>query len=124
MFTCADHARASEFPCACLALVLSMPFMPYGRSHDATLHAILHAMAKMRNIAEVKLDSACETLRATISSNFSGWQRWLEIVSWRVRPGPLIARVRASKPGSRRCKFSDLVPSKILQNLYFDRKYL
>ena len=50
--------------------------------------------------------------------------RWLEIVSWRVRPGPLIARVRASTPGSRRCKFSDLVPSKILQNLYFDRKYL
>ena len=50
--------------------------------------------------------------------------RWLEIVSWRVRPGPLIARARASTPGSRRCKFSDLVPSKILQNLYFDRKYL
>ena len=46
--------------------------------------------------------------------------RWLEIVSWRVRPGPLIARGRASTPGSRRCKFSDLVPSKILQNLYFD----
>ena len=50
--------------------------------------------------------------------------RWLEIVSWRARPGPLIARARASTPGSRRCKFSDLVPSKILQNLYFDRKYL
>ena len=29
-----------------------------------------------------------------------------------------------STPGSRRCKFSDLVPSKILQNLYFDQKYL
>ena len=50
--------------------------------------------------------------------------RWLEIVSWRARPGPLIARARASTPGSRKCKFSDLVPSKILQNLYFDRKYL
>ena len=50
--------------------------------------------------------------------------RWLEIVSWRARPGPLIARARASTPGSRRCKFSNLVPSKILQNLYFDRKYL
>ena len=50
--------------------------------------------------------------------------RWLEIVSWRARPGSLIARARASTPGSRRCKFSDLVPSKILQNLYFDRKYL
>ena len=43
--------------------------------------------------------------------------RWLEIVSWRTRPGPLIARVRASTPGSQRCKFSDLVPSEILQNL-------
>ena len=50
--------------------------------------------------------------------------RWLEIVSVRARPGPLIARARASTPGSRRCKFSDLVPSKILQNLYFDQKYL
>ena len=49
--------------------------------------------------------------------------RWLEIVSWRARPGPLIVRARASTPDSRRCKFSDLVPSKILQNLYFDRKY-
>ena len=36
----------------------------------------------------------------------------------------LIARARASTPSSRRCKFDDLVPSKILQNLYFDRKYL
>ena len=35
--------------------------------------------------------------------------RWLEIVSWRARPGPLIARACASTPGSRRCKFSDLV---------------
>ena len=35
--------------------------------------------------------------------------RWLEIVSWRARPGPLIARACASSPGSRRCKFSDLV---------------
>ena len=50
--------------------------------------------------------------------------RWLEIVSWRARPEPLIARARASTPGSRRCKFSNLVPSKILQNLYFDQKYL
>ena len=50
--------------------------------------------------------------------------RWLEIVSWRARPGPLITRARASTPGSRRCKFSDLVPSKILQNLYFGQKYL
>ena len=50
--------------------------------------------------------------------------RWLEIVSWRARPGPLIARARASTPGSRRYKFSDLVPSKILQNLYFDQNYL
>ena len=50
--------------------------------------------------------------------------RWLKIVSWRVRPGPLIERARASTPGSRRCKSSDLVHSKILQNLYFDRKYL
>ena len=50
--------------------------------------------------------------------------RWLEIVSWRARPGPLIACARASTPGSRRCKSSDLVHSKILQNLYFDRKYL
>ena len=50
--------------------------------------------------------------------------KWLEIVSWRARPGPLIARARASTPGSRRCKSSDLVHSKILQNLYFDRKYL
>ena len=48
----------------------------------------------------------------------------LEIVSWRACPGPLIVRACASTPGSRRCKFSDLVPSKILQNLYFDRKYL
>ena len=50
--------------------------------------------------------------------------RWLEIVSWRARPGPLIARARASTPGSRRGKFSDLVPLKILQNFYFDPKYL
>ena len=50
--------------------------------------------------------------------------RWVEIVSWRARPGPLIARARVSTPGSRKCKFSDLVPSKILQNLYFDRKHL
>ena len=50
--------------------------------------------------------------------------RWLEIVSLRARPGPLIARARASTPGAHRRKFSDLVPSKILQNLYFDRKYL
>ena len=50
--------------------------------------------------------------------------RWLEIVSWRARPGPLIARARASTPGSRKCKFSDLVLSKILQNFYFDRKHL
>ena len=35
--------------------------------------------------------------------------RWLEIVSWCARPGPLIARACASTPGSRRCKFSDLV---------------
>ena len=35
--------------------------------------------------------------------------RWLEIVSWRVRPGPLIACACASTPGSRRFKFSDLV---------------
>ena len=47
-----------------------------------------------------------------------------QVVSWRARPGPLIARARASTPGSRRCKSSDLVHSKILQNLYFDRKYL
>ena len=38
--------------------------------------------------------------------------------------GPLNARARASTPSSRRCKFSDLVPSNILQNLYFDQKYL
>ena len=50
--------------------------------------------------------------------------RWLEIVSWRARPGPLIARARASTPGSHRCIFSDLVPSKILQNLCFGLKYL
>ena len=50
--------------------------------------------------------------------------RWLEIVSWRARSGSLIARARASTPGSRRGKFSELVPSKILQILYFDRKYL
>ena len=39
---------------------------------------------------------------------------------WRARPGPLIARARASTPGSRRCKSSDLVHSKILQNLCFE----
>ena len=50
--------------------------------------------------------------------------RWLEIISWHARPGPLIARARASTPGSRRCKFSNLVPLKILQSLYFDQKYL
>ena len=50
--------------------------------------------------------------------------RWLEIVSWRARPGPLIVRARASTPGSRKCKFSDLVLSKIWQNFYFDRKHL
>ena len=47
--------------------------------------------------------------------------RWFEIVSWRAT-GPLISRARASTSSSRRCKFDD--PSKILQNLYFDRKYL
>ena len=36
--------------------------------------------------------------------------------------GLLIARARASTPSSRRCKFDDLVPLKILQNLYFDQK--
>ena len=46
--------------------------------------------------------------------------RWLEIVSWCARPGPLIACAHASTPGSRRCTFNDLVRSKILQNLYFD----
>ena len=35
---------------------------------------------------------------------------------------PLIVRARASTPSSRRCKFDD--PSKILQNLYFNRQYL
>ena len=50
--------------------------------------------------------------------------RWLEIVSWRARPGPLTARARASTPGLRRCKFGNLIPSKILQNLYFNQKYL
>ena len=50
--------------------------------------------------------------------------RWLEIVSWHARRGSLITCAHASTPGSRRCKFTDLVPLKILQNLYFDRKYL
>ena len=31
--------------------------------------------------------------------------RWLETVSWHARPGSLIARARASTPGSRRCKW-------------------
>ena len=84
----------------------------------------------MQNI--IKFGSNCNWVRIFIkmSLNVDGTNlgyhclRWLEIVSWRVRPGPLIARARASTPGSRRCKFSDLVPSKILQNLYFDQKYL
>ena len=50
--------------------------------------------------------------------------RWLEIDSWRAWCGPLIAHAHTNTPGSRRCKFTDLVPLKILQNLYFDRKYL
>ena len=69
--------------------------------------------------------------RPIVIDNFGGQDfreimllRWLEIVSWRAQPGPLIARARASTPGSRRSKFSDLVPSKILQNLYFDQQYL
>ena len=84
----------------------------------------------MQNI--IKFGSNCNWVRIFIkmSLNVDGTNlgyhclRWLEIVSWRARPGPLIARARASTPGSRRCKFSDLVPSKILQNLYFDQKYL
>ena len=44
--------------------------------------------------------------------------RWLEIVSWRVRPGLLIAHVHASTPGSRRCKFSDLVPFENFCKIY------
>ena len=62
----------------------------------------------------------CQSLKCARRASL----RWLEIVSWRARPGPLIARARASTPGSRRCKFSNLVPSKILQNSYFDQKYL
>ena len=50
--------------------------------------------------------------------------RWLEIVSWHAQSGPLIAHARTSTRGLRRCKFSKLVPSKILQNLYYDQKYL
>ena len=34
--------------------------------------------------------------------------RWLEIVSWQVRPGPLIECAHASTLGSRRCKFSKI----------------
>ena len=59
-----------------------------------------------------------------IPVKLTSWLRWLEIVSWCVQPGPLIVCARVSAPGSRRCKSSDLVHSKILQKLYFDRKYL
>ena len=48
--------------------------------------------------------------------------RWLEIVSWRVRPEPLIARACASTPGSRRCKFSDLVTLENFAKFIFQSK--
>ena len=48
--------------------------------------------------------------------------RWLEIFSWRARPGPLIARARASTPGSRKCKSSNLVHLKIFAQFIFQSK--
>ena len=64
--------------------------------------------------------------------------RWLEIVNWRARPVPLntatesrpmhatfklnVLRARAHQ--ARACTNNDLVPSKSLENLDFDQKYL
>ena len=64
--------------------------------------------------------------------------RWLEIVYWRARPVPLntatesrpmhatfkLNMLRARAHQARACANNDLVPSKSLENLDFDQKYL
>ena len=64
--------------------------------------------------------------------------RWLEIVYWRVRPVPLntateswpmhatfkLNMLRARAQQARTCANNNLVPSKSLENLDFDQKYL
>ena len=81
-------------------------------------------MMKERATNSSVLTAKCSSLNKFIDwliDCLTEYLSWLKIVSWRARPGPLIARARAS---TRRCKSSDLVHSKILQDLYFDRKYL
>ena len=64
--------------------------------------------------------------------------RWLEIVNWRARPVPLntatesrpmhatfkLNMLCARAHQARACANNDLVPSKSLENLDFDQKYL
>ena len=81
---------------------------------------------------------SCSVILVQVSPNSGLNLRWLEIFYWRARPVPLntatesrpmhatfklnILRARAHQ--ARACANNDLVPSKSLENLDFDQKYL
>ena len=82
--------------------------------------------------------SCCINLHHQLTDQAWAVLRWLEIVYWRARPVPLntatesrpmhatfkLTMLRARTHQARACANSDLVPSKFLENLDFDQKYL
>ena len=86
----------------------------------------------------VKMRSCCINLHHQLTDQAWAVLRWLEIVYWRARPVPLntatesrpmhatfkLNMLRARAHQARACANNDLVPSKSLENLDFDQKYL